>query len=245
MKHDQSFQQQANKRPSVSTQPVGHAPLLHRLIRKRFSYISTLKSAISTLSDTPPSQPTCTPPTMWQLRALSSRFQLIPRRLFTSATTDNLSATSLQDIARFGARVVSLDLRTSNDLICRQLLCEHVGDACACRLALALERVPRLRRLDLSNNRLRALPEAVYALQHLEWLDVRQNCLSTLSTDLAKLTQLQTLDVRSNKLKTLPIEQLETLEKLETICVTGNVDLIRTFESLEMSERLRATFVLE
>uniref|UniRef100_A0AAV1TKX0 Disease resistance R13L4/SHOC-2-like LRR domain-containing protein n=1 Tax=Peronospora matthiolae TaxID=2874970 RepID=A0AAV1TKX0_9STRA len=177
-------------------------------------------------------------------RALSP-LRLLAQRRFASLTPDPISASSLRDVARFGARVLSLDLQASEDLICRQLLCEHVGDACACRLALALERVPMLQRLDLSRNRLRALPDAVYKLQRLEWLDMRQNNLTMLSTDVANLTQLQVLDVRYNKLKTLPVEQLETLETLEEVRVTGNSDLMRTFESLKMSERLRATFVLE
>uniref|UniRef100_M4BCE6 Disease resistance R13L4/SHOC-2-like LRR domain-containing protein n=1 Tax=Hyaloperonospora arabidopsidis (strain Emoy2) TaxID=559515 RepID=M4BCE6_HYAAE len=177
-------------------------------------------------------------------RALSP-LRLHTQRCFASITPDPTSASSLRDVARFGARVLSLDLQSSEDLICRQLLCEHVGDACACRLALALERVPMLQRLDLSNNRLQALPDAVYKLQRLEWLDVRQNNLMMLSTDVANLTQLQTLDVRYNNLETLPMEQLETLEKLKVVRVTGNSDLIRTFESLKMSERLKATFVLE
>ncbi|KAF1784984.1 Leucine-rich repeat domain, L domain-like [Phytophthora cactorum] len=156
-------------------------------------------------------------------------------------------ATCLRDIARSGARVVELELPKSGDLVCRQLMCEHVGDACACRLALALERVPRLQRLDLSNNQLRALPDAVYALQSLERLDVQQNRLTTLSTDVQKLTQLETLDVRHNQLKTLPVQQLQTLPKLQTLQVAGNVELIQSLKDgqLKMADELRNKIVLE
>lgn len=119
------------------------------------------------------------------------------------------------------------------------------GNICACRLALALERVPRLQRLDLSNNQLRALPDSVYALQTLETLNVQLNRLTMLSTDVEKLTQLETLDARHNELKILPVKQLVTLQRLKRLHVAGVPDLIQNLEMLEMSEQLKAKVVLE
>ncbi|EGZ22345.1 hypothetical protein PHYSODRAFT_496570 [Phytophthora sojae] len=172
---------------------------------------------------------------------LRQRFQ---RCKFSDSSTCVL-ATSLRDIARSGARVEELELSKSGDLICRQLMCEHVGDACACRLALALERVPRLRRLDLSANQLRALPDAVFSLQNLATLDLQQNRLTTLPPEVQQLAQLEALDVSHNQLKTLPVQQLETLSKLKTLRVAGNAELIGSLETLDMSEQLRAKLVLE
>ncbi|KAG7385760.1 hypothetical protein PHYPSEUDO_001113 [Phytophthora pseudosyringae] len=180
-------------------------------------------------------------------RALTPLRVRLPRRALSDAPAVVL-ATSLRDIARSGARVVELQLPKSGDLVCRQLMCEHVGDACACRLALALERVPHLQRLDLRNNQLRALPDAVFALQSLEALNLARNRLTTLSTDVQKLTQLETLDVSHNQLKTLPVEQLETLKELQTLRVAGNDELIRAIEdaqTLKMSEHLRNKILLE
>ncbi|ETK82933.1 hypothetical protein F441_12030 [Phytophthora nicotianae CJ01A1] len=179
-------------------------------------------------------------------RALEQLRVHSPCHSFSTASTA-LSATCLRDIARAGARVVDLQLPKSGDLVCRQLMCEHVGDACACRLALALERVPRLQRLDLSNNQLRALPDAVYALQSLATLDVQHNRLTLLSTDVQKLTQLKILDVRHNQLKTLPVQQLEALSKLQTLRVAGNTELLQSLEDgqLSMSDELRNKIVLE
>ncbi|KAG6617723.1 uncharacterized protein IUM83_06386 [Phytophthora cinnamomi] len=154
-------------------------------------------------------------------------------------------ATSLRDIARSGARVEELELPQSGDLVCRQLMCEHVGDACACRLALALERVPRLRRLDLSANQLRALPDAVFALRELATLDLQRNRLTALPVDVQQLAQLETLDVSHNQLASLPVPQLETLSKLKTLRVAGNAQLVEALETLDMSDHLRAKIVLE
>lgn len=156
-------------------------------------------------------------------------------------------ATRLRDVARSGARVRELKLSNSPDLVCRQLLCEHVGDACACRLALALDRVPDLAQLDLSQNRLQALPDAVYALASLSTLDVQQNRLTTISSDIAKLTQLQTLDVRHNRLTTLPVDELETLPLLQTLRIRGNDALIQRLQTrhLELSHALRTKIVLD
>ncbi|OWZ16164.1 hypothetical protein PHMEG_00010082 [Phytophthora megakarya] len=177
-------------------------------------------------------------------RSLTPLRLRVQRRNFSDASVSVL-ATSLRDIARSGARVVELELPQSGDLVCRQLMCEHVGDACACRLALALERVPRLQLLDLSANQLRDLPDAVFALKSLKTLHIQQNRLNTLSTDVEQLTQLKMLDVSHNQLKTLPVQQLETLTKLETLRVAGNTQLIQNLETLNMSEQLRAKILVE
>ncbi|KAG7395634.1 hypothetical protein PHYBOEH_003391 [Phytophthora boehmeriae] len=182
---------------------------------------------------------------------------LTPRRLlrsplrfqrcnFSHSSAPEL-ATSLRDIARSGALVRELQLSKSGDLICRQLMCEHVGDACVCRLALALERVPRLQQLILANNQLRALPDAVFALSFLSHLDLKQNRLQVLSTDVSKLTELEFLDIRDNQLETLPVQALEQMPKLQALKIAGNPTLIRALEDekLDVSDELRAKLSLE
>jgi Leucine-rich repeat (LRR) protein len=180
-----------------------------------------------------------------QLRRLRAPLRLRSQRCNFSSTSSTVLATSLRDIARNGARVVELQLPKSSDLVCRQIMCEHVGDACACRLALMLERVPHLQLLDLSNNQLRALPDAVFALQELETLELGQNRLLELPTDVKRLTKLQTLDVSHNQLASLPLEQLETLTKLKMLRVAGNKELMQRLEEMDMSEQLRAKLVLQ
>ncbi|KAG1713268.1 hypothetical protein DVH05_000988 [Phytophthora capsici] len=184
---------------------------------------------------------------MMLLRRLLTPLQLrVYRRTFSDASS-SIVATCLRDIARSGPRVVELQLPKSNDLVCRQLMCEHVGDACACRLALVLERVPRLHALDLSNNQLRELPDAVFALERLQTLNIQRNRLTTLSNDVEKLTELESLDVSYNQLKALPVEQLETLSKLKELRIAGNGALIQAIEdqTLVMSEQLRDKIILK
>lgn len=41
-------------------------------------------------------------------------------------------------------QVSSLVLRRSEDLVCRNMLCEKVGEPCVCRLDLVLARIPKL-----------------------------------------------------------------------------------------------------
>ena len=140
---------------------------------------------------------------------------------------------------------MELQLRHSTDLVCRQLMCECVGNTCVCRLSLALARVPRLQHLDLSMNQLPVLPDAVYTLAKLKTLNVRDNHLTTVATDVAKLTELETLDVRYNELKTLPVAELETLPRLKTVRVDGNAELVAHLETLPMSKQLKDKVVME
>lgn len=61
------------------------------------------------------------------------------------------------------ATAVRVHMRASPDLVCHNVMCERVGEACLCRLQLALQRAAAstaLVELDVSGNRLAALPQA-------------------------------------------------------------------------------------
>jgi hypothetical protein len=51
-------------------------------------------------------------------------------------------------------------------------MCEKVGKPCICKLSRTLAKTPNLRVLDLANNNLEELPDAVGDLQSLVVLDV-------------------------------------------------------------------------
>lgn len=147
-------------------------------------------------------------------------------------------ARSYREAALGGARVRALLLARSPDLACRTLMCERVGEACACRLALVLARAPQLQRLDLSSNRLPALPDAAFALCRLTHLDASRNALRELPPLVAGLRALQVLDLSHNQLQALPERELEALPDLRELRVAHNPALdVR-------SEALRAKIVL-
>ncbi|DBA02945.1 TPA: hypothetical protein N0F65_005972 [Lagenidium giganteum] len=143
---------------------------------------------------------------------------------------DGKVARSLKDVARGGA-VQALLLPKSQDLMCRNLMCEHVGSSCTCRLALVLDRVPALQRMDLSNNNLRALPDNTFELTALTHLDVSGNVLTTLSPAIAQLQTLQDLDLRHNRLEALPEQALLALPHLQRLRIDGNPLSVDAIES--------------
>jgi len=117
------------------------------------------------------------------------------RRLATAST------------ARPTTDAVALDLSTTKALTCHNMMCEHVGEPCGCRIAAFLERrrFPRLETLSLRGAGLRAVPDAVLRLPRLRELDLSSNLLlEMLPGDLAALECLEELDVTATALGDLP-----------------------------------------
>lgn len=85
-------------------------------------------------------------------------------------------ARSLKDAARLGSATTSLLLRRSEDLVCQNLMCAKLGEACLCRLAVHLSRLGGLKELDIAGNELGILPEPVFELPALEHLDASGGC---------------------------------------------------------------------
>ena len=80
----------------------------------------------------------------------------------TARTLAEASA-ALQSVRR-------LYLRASPDLVCRNIMCEKLQQACACRLAVVVSRLTNLEELDVRDNGLDALPEAIFELPKLRVL---------------------------------------------------------------------------
>lgn len=144
----------------------------------------------------------------------------------SSSTPQPLVARSLRDVARAtgsaSTAVHELLLSSSQDLICKNMMCEHLGSSCACKLSLVLERLPELQTMDLSNNALRFLPESAFQLTQLTRLDLSRNALTELSPRVAELQELQVLDLSHNRLTHLPADALLALPKLRKVRVGGN-----------------------
>ncbi|CAM9473744.1 unnamed protein product [Ascophyllum nodosum] len=133
-------------------------------------------------------------------------------------------ARSLKDAAKFGSATTSLLLRSSEDLVCRNLMCAKLGGACVCKLAVHLSRLGGLRELDIAENGLGMLPESVFQLPELEHLDISGNGLTALPPTVAALANLRTLRLSNNILTELPRE-LGSLPRLQEVHVDGNIRL--------------------
>jgi internalin A len=84
------------------------------------------------------------------------------------------------------------------------------------RLPEAIAQLSNLRELDLSDNQLTTLPEAIAQLSNLRELDLSDNQLTTLPEAIAQLSHLSVLYLSDNQLTTLPeaIAQLSNLREL-------------------------------
>ncbi|HAS41894.1 MAG TPA: hypothetical protein DCS93_15545 [Microscillaceae bacterium] len=75
--------------------------------------------------------------------------------------------------------------------------------------------------LDLSNQQLSAIPQAIFSLTNLQELCLDNNNISSLPADIAKLSQLKTLTLNHNQLKIFPQEILD-LPQLKTFEAAHN-----------------------
>lgn len=125
------------------------------------------------------------------------------------------------------------------DLVCSNLMCEKVGEACICRLSRVLDRLPALQWLSLAANNLQCLPDSVCSLPSLQHLDVRQNALITLPEAIHGLRHLEYLDVSDNKLRGLPDSML-ALQQLKHFVASGNPELRDDCVFQTLQQRLNA-----
>ena len=120
---------------------------------------------------------------------------------------------------------VNLDLSQAKALTCHNMMCEHVGEPCGCRIAAFLERrsFPKLETLSLRGAGLRAVPDAVLRLPLLRELDLSRNeLLRALPDDLAALESLETLDVTETALEALP-PRLFALPRLRRVAADAEL----------------------
>ena len=117
-----------------------------------------------------------------------------------------------------------LALRKSKDLQCINMLCEHVAAGCPCRLAGALEKleVAGVAEVDVSSNKLHALPDALWT-PALRSLNASSNRLTEVpASGLARAVALHTLNLADNpKLVGLPIDALRGLPALRHLYLAG------------------------
>lgn len=90
-------------------------------------------------------------------------------------------------------------MEASEDLQCRNLLCEKVGGPCICRLSHVLESLKDVRELNLAGNRLTYLPDSVWRLEHLTSLDLARNLLVFIPAEAADMKNLEVMNLEGNE----------------------------------------------
>lgn len=124
------------------------------------------------------------------------------------------------------ANVRILDLSRSTELQCVNLMCEHVGERCACRLALwfCRHQLPALEVLSLRRNDLRFVPEPILDLRQLRVLDVAHNKLDALPETITRLDRLEELSVEGNAAMAALPSALFELPTLRSLTVWSDDD---------------------
>lgn len=113
-------------------------------------------------------------------RVSAPRSQSVGRRDSAGGAQSGAVFTTLQEASRRTRDVLELDLRGSDELICRNVFCEKLGEPCVCRLASVLERTKNVRRLVLRGCGIGAVPDGVWHLPLLRSLDLSGNRLDSL-----------------------------------------------------------------
>ncbi|KAK3272417.1 hypothetical protein CYMTET_19292 [Cymbomonas tetramitiformis] len=120
-----------------------------------------------------------------------------------SKASSRVIARSIGEATRLGRSVEVLELTSSADLVCANMMCEKLGEPCICRLHRVLERTPNVTTLLLAKNKLSQIPSSVWSLEKLEVLDLSDNYLTEMPHEMAQLGNLQTLNVSRNRLEGL------------------------------------------
>lgn len=130
----------------------------------------------------------------------------------------------LQD--HHGIVLRELDLTRSDDLKCKNIMCEKLDQACVCKLAryLVQNRFPEMNTIRLAYNGIDTVPLPVYEIKTLKELDLRGNKLKNISDDVVKLESLEILDLRNNELEWIS-PKLWNLPRLQKVLVEGNPKL--------------------
>ncbi len=128
---------------------------------------------------------------------------------------------SLKDSAINADKVSKLDLSNSDDLVCKNIMCEKLGDPCVCKLArfLAQTQFPKLEGLSLDSNKLTTIPDPVFQIKTLKSLSLNNNKVVIDQQFVEKLKLLPNLEKLSFKGNTIKDDanfgELKSLKEVE------------------------------
>ena len=97
----------------------------------------------------------------------------------------------------------ALLLPASEEMICKNLKYEKVGNPFICRLERVLQRADpaNLYKIDLSRNSLTALPPSLSRMTELRVLILKNNMFTSIPKEVASLNQLRVLDISTNPMQ--------------------------------------------
>lgn len=139
------------------------------------------------------------------------------RQLCAATQASNTVAYSLREAMAMPSTVSHLQLHASEALLCNNLMCEKLGEACVCKLARAVMGMPVLQVLDLDRNPLTMLPDVVWAIPGLHTLSAQEGRLTELSPSISQAQHLHTLRLRGNALAAIPWNELLNLPALRLV----------------------------
>ena len=130
-------------------------------------------------------------------------------------------ARSLREASKM-THVTELDLSSSDSFVCKNMMCEFVGESCICRLALWTyqnqTKLSTLKTLNLSSNTLTKLPDTLFDFNTIEKLDLSFNRLQHIPETITNLSSLTVLDLRGNPILSEDSTNKNVLEQLNTNC---------------------------
>jgi hypothetical protein len=106
------------------------------------------------------------------------------------------TARSLTEIVKASGKIKSLVMVASKDLVCMNMWCEKVTGPCICRLERAIQKMDTelLQEVDLSGNKLTALPPSFSSLTNLRKVNISDNDFTEKPAILADLEASHSLE---------------------------------------------------
>ncbi|KAJ1632416.1 hypothetical protein T492DRAFT_612370, partial [Pavlovales sp. CCMP2436] len=208
-------------RPALNSSHGASAPSysLSALALRRLLGASALRPALRRSLGTPAPAATRLP----SIAELPSVAEAEPAAQQLSAArscsaTAGLTAFTLREVT-LATRV--LDLSASVELVCDNMMCEKVGELCLCKFSIAFPKVEHIMELRLRSNGMDRWPE-VWRIPGLRVLDVSDNRLASIPPEIMQLTQLEELRMCDNQIEGLP-DELGLLPLLRFLDVRGNL----------------------
>lgn len=169
------------------------------------------------------------------------------KRLLTEYSSKFRAVSRLRQANLEPETVESLSLEKCEDLVCKNLMCEKLGEVCVCKLArwssINGPNLTNLKCMDLADNGLSVLPDSVFDLTQIQYLNVSRNSFTEFPVGIKRLKNLKVLDISDNDLTgSLPQYLASTifdqdtrqtdewngsyLPNLEVLCLRNNKSLL-------------------